>query len=43
MEEMEKLMEMIEYLDIDLDIKSELMIQFGKADAEARRGSNGRN
>lgn len=43
MEEMEKLIEMIESLDIDLDIKSELMIQLGKADAEARRWNNGRN
>lgn len=43
MEEMEKLIEMIEFLDIDLDSKSELMIQLGKADAEARRGSNGRS
>lgn len=43
MEEMEKLIEMIEFLDIDLDTKSELMIQLGKADAEARRLNNGRN
>ena len=43
MEEMEKLIEMIESLDIDLDAKSELMIQLGKADAEARRWNNGRN
>lgn len=43
MEEMEKLIEMIEFLDIDLDTKSELMIQLGKADAEARRWNNGRN
>ena len=43
MEEMEKLIEMIKELDVDLDIKSELMIQLGKADAEARRWSNGRN
>lgn len=43
MEEMEKLIEMIESLDVDLDIKSELMIQLGKADAEARRWNNGRN
>lgn len=43
MEEMEKLIEMIEFLDIDLDSKSELMIQLGKADAEARRWNNGRN
>ncbi|MEG2848094.1 MAG: hypothetical protein RR904_04865 [Bacilli bacterium] len=43
MKEMEKLMEMIESLDIDLDSKSELMIQLGKADAEARRWNNGRN
>lgn len=43
MEEMEKLMELIESLEIDLDIKSELMIQLGKADTEARRWSNGRN
>ena len=43
MEEMEKLIEMIESLDIDLDTKSELMIQLGKADAEARRSNNGRN
>ncbi|MGL5051392.1 hypothetical protein [Cetobacterium sp.] len=43
MEEMEKLMEMIGALDIDLDNKSELMIQLGKADAEARRWNNGRN
>lgn len=37
MEETEKLMEMIGALNIDLDTKSELMIQLGKADAEARR------
>ena len=43
MEEMEKLMDMIKKLDVDLDTKSELMIQLGKADAEARRWSNGRN
>lgn len=43
MEEMEKLIEMIGSLDIDLDIKSELMIQLGKADTEARRLNNGRN
>ena len=43
MEEMEKLIEMIESLDVDLDTKSELMIQLGKADAEARRWKNGRN
>lgn len=43
MEEMEKLMEMIGALDIDLDTKSMLMIQLGKADAEARRWNNGRN
>ena len=43
MEEMEKLIEMIEFLDFDLDTKSELMIQLGKADAEARRWNNGRN
>lgn len=43
MEEMEKLIEMIEFLDIDLDTKSKLMIQLGKADAEARRWNNGRN
>ncbi|MGL5149437.1 MAG: hypothetical protein ACRC7N_02550 [Clostridium sp.] len=43
MEEMEKLMEMIESLDIDLDTKSELMIQLGKADTEARRWNDGRN
>ena len=43
MEEMEKLMEMIEELDVDLDTKSELMIQLGKADTEARRLNNGRN
>lgn len=43
MEEMEKLIEMIESLEIDLDTKSELMIQLGKSDAEARRWSNGRN
>ncbi|MGL5780123.1 hypothetical protein [Cetobacterium sp.] len=43
MEEMEKLMEMIEKLDVDLNTKSELMIQLGKADAEARRWNNGRN
>lgn len=43
MEEMEKLMEMIEVLEIDLDTKSELMIQLGKADAEARRWNDGRN
>lgn len=43
MEEMEKLMEMIKKLDVDLDTKSELMIQLGKADAEARRWNNGRN
>ncbi|WP_298065331.1 hypothetical protein [uncultured Cetobacterium sp.] len=43
MEEMEKLMEMIKELDVDLDIKSELMIQLGKVDAEARRWNNGRN
>lgn len=43
MEEMEKLIEMIESLDSDLDTKSELMIQLGKADAEARRWNNGRN
>ena len=43
MEEMEKLIEMIEFLDVDLDTKSELIIQLGKADAEARRWNNGRN
>lgn len=43
MEEMEKLMEMIKKLDVDLDTKSELMIQLGKVDAEARRWNNGRN
>lgn len=43
MKEMEKLIEMIVALDIDLDTKSELMIQLGKADAEARRWNNGRN
>ena len=43
MEEMEKLMEMIKKLDVDLDTKSELMIQLGKADAEARSWNNGRN
>lgn len=43
MEEMEKLMDMIKKLDVDLDTKSELMIQLGKADAEARRWNNGRN
>lgn len=43
MEEMEKLIEMIEFLDVDLDTKSELMIQLGKADAEARKWNNGRN
>ena len=43
MEEMEKLIEMIESLDVDLDIKSELIIQLGKADTEARRWNNGRN
>ena len=43
MAEMEKLMDMIKKLDVDLDTKSELMIQLGKADAEARRWSNGRN
>ena len=43
MKEMEKLMEMIGALNIDLDTKSELMLQLGKADAEARRRSNGRN
>lgn len=43
MEEMEKLMEMIGALDIDLDTKSGLMIQLGKADAEARRWNNGRS
>ena len=43
MEEIEKLIEMIESLDIDLDTKSELMIQLGKADAEARRWNNGSN
>ncbi|MGL5057811.1 MAG: hypothetical protein ACRC6A_10655 [Fusobacteriaceae bacterium] len=40
---MEKLIEMIESLDVDLDTKSELMIQLGKADVEARRWNNGRN
>lgn len=43
MEEMEKLIEMIKELDVDLDTKSTLMIQLGKADAEARRWNNGRN
>ena len=43
MEEMEKLMELIESLEIDLDIKSELMIQLDRADADARRWNNGRN
>ncbi|MGL5572500.1 hypothetical protein [Cetobacterium sp.] len=43
MKEMEKLIEMIGALDIDLDTKSELMIQLGKADAEARRWNDGRN
>lgn len=43
MEEIEKLMEMIESLDIDLDTKSKLMIQLAKADAETRRWNNGRN
>lgn len=43
MEEMEKLMEMIKELNVDLDTKSKLMIQLGKADAEARRWNNGRN
>ena len=43
MEEMEKLMEMIEELDVDLNTKSELMIQLGKADGEARRWNNVRN
>lgn len=43
MEEMEKLMEVIKKLDVDLDTKSELMIQLGKADAEARRWNDGRN
>lgn len=43
MEEMEKLIEMIESLDVDLDTKSKLMIQLGKADAEARRWNNGKN
>lgn len=43
MEEMEKLMEIIKKLDVDLDTKSELMIQLGKADAEARRWNDGRN
>lgn len=43
MEEMEKLMEMIKELDVDLDTKSELMIQLGKADAEARRWNDDRN
>ena len=43
MEEMEKLMELIESLEIDLDIKSVLMIPLDRADAEARRWNNGRN
>ncbi|MEG0069776.1 MAG: hypothetical protein RR795_02860 [Cetobacterium sp.] len=43
MKEMEKLMDMIEDLEINLDKKSELMVQLGKADAEARREKDGRN
>lgn len=43
MEGMEKLIEIIESLEIDLDTKSELMIQLGKANAEARRWNDGRN
>lgn len=37
MEEMEKLIEMIDSLDIDLDIKSKILLQVGRADGAVRR------
>ncbi|SJZ95442.1 hypothetical protein SAMN02745174_02061 [Cetobacterium ceti] len=40
MEEMEKLMEMINLLDIDLDTKSAILLQLGRADGAIRRELN---
>ncbi len=40
MEEMEKLIEMIDSLDIDLDTKSEILLQVGRADGAVRRELN---
>lgn len=40
MKEMKKLIEMIDSLDIDLNIKSEILLQIGRADGAVRRELN---
>ncbi len=41
MEEMEKLIEMIDSLKINLDTKSEILLQVGRADGAVRRELSG--
>lgn len=42
MEEMEKLIEMIDSLKIDLNTKSEILLQVGRADGAVRRELSGK-